>query len=513
MAEEFTCPIDEKYRSACKDLPKYSGSRFCVLHEPGEAKKEDFLKERKSKLDRKDYDFSGTVFPEGTSNFEGFKFDRGDASFAGATFVGGAAFSGTTFSGKVSFREVAFSGGADFSGATFGSEANFRQGTFAGEANFPNVKFQGVAYFTRTEFSGAARFNRAAFGGRTDFAKAELCGEANFSGATFDGAIVFTRAKFDAAAYFRETTLNDEVNVSRATFGGITDFGMAKFNGAANFSRVTFSCEVDFAVHVFAHMVDFSLATFKEKVSFSGRGSVENRVFDAGTWVQFDYCQIDKPELFTLNNVLSHPGWFVNVDARNLNFTDVKWYGMPRGPEGNIEDELQALRERGVDSPYTLLSQACQRLAANAEENRDYPLANEFHYWSMEALRKQGWIHVGLVASVYWALSGYGDRPRRAFWVLVGMWLTFAVLYMVVGRAELRVFSVSCFVFSVSSFAEGISHCVNALMYSLGTIARLGPEPVPGRLGPFQFLVIVEGILGPIQIALLALAIRRQVMR
>ena len=53
MAEEFTCDVDKQYRSACKDLPKYSGSRYCVLHEPDEAKnKEDFEEAKKSKLDR-----------------------------------------------------------------------------------------------------------------------------------------------------------------------------------------------------------------------------------------------------------------------------------------------------------------------------------------------------------------------------------------------------------------------------------------------------------------------------
>ena len=51
MAEEFTCAVDEIYRSACKDLPKYSGSRYCVLHEPDEAKnKEDFLKVKSASL-------------------------------------------------------------------------------------------------------------------------------------------------------------------------------------------------------------------------------------------------------------------------------------------------------------------------------------------------------------------------------------------------------------------------------------------------------------------------------
>lgn len=50
-------------------------------------------------------------------------------------------------------------------------------------------------------------------------------------------------------------------------------------------------------------------------------------------------------------------------------------------------------------------------------------------------------------------------------------------------------------------------------MYSLLALARLNPEPRPQEPGMFQFLVGLEGLLGPLQIALLALAVRRKVMR
>lgn len=39
---EFVCEVDDIYRSACKDLPKYPGTRYCVLHFPGEDKKGNF---------------------------------------------------------------------------------------------------------------------------------------------------------------------------------------------------------------------------------------------------------------------------------------------------------------------------------------------------------------------------------------------------------------------------------------------------------------------------------------
>jgi hypothetical protein len=204
--------------------------------------------------------------------------------------------------------------------------------------------------------------------------------------------------------------------------------------------------------------------------------------------------------------VLLHPGWFILADVRKVDFTDVNWYGMPGGPEGTLDEEIRALEARDVQSPHTLLSQACQRLATNAEENRSYPLANDFYYWSMEALRKAGWWRqLGLIRTIYWLLSGYGVKSGHAFGVLVVMWVVFAALYVIVPSSEF-------YAFLPTNSGQVISNAGQAIVYSLSTMARLNPEPKPDPSW-FQFLVTVEGILGPLQIALLALAVRRRVMR
>jgi hypothetical protein len=208
--------------------------------------------------------------------------------------------------------------------------------------------------------------------------------------------------------------------------------------------------------------------------------------------------------------------------VRNVNFTNVQWYGMLGGPKGTLDTEIDSLRNRGFESPHALLAQACRRLSANAEDNREYPLANELHYWSMDALRKGSWSyfkgltvrgmlkretwrdigqHFGLITTLYWALSGYGVRAARAFWALVVIWAAFATLYVLVDPPEFK------------DFGQGIGYFWQAAVYSLLALARLNPEPGPEEPGLFQFLVGLEGILGPLQIALLALAIRRKVMR
>jgi hypothetical protein len=272
--------------------------------------------------------------------------------------------------------------------------------------------------------------------------------------------------------------------------GKWTYFERAKFIGKAmSFSESKFSCEE----------TSFKGAKFRERAWFWG--TKNNPVFSPQAGVSFEQCRIEKPELLTFNTVLLHPSSFINTDVRNVDFTDVKWYGMPGGPEGTLEEEIDALTKRDIESPHILLSQACQRLSANAEENREYPLANEFYYWSMDALRKKGWRSFGPIRTLYWALSGYGVRARRAFLVLLAMWAAFTILYGLVDPPEFE------------KFGQGISYVWQSAVYSLLALARLNPEPKPELPGLFQFLVGLEGLLGPLQIGLLLLAIRRQVMR
>jgi hypothetical protein len=155
---EFVCGVEKKdpgYLSACENLPEYRDTGYCVLHFPGEEKKEDLEQVKKDKLEQEDYDFSGTVFPEGTADFGGVEFHR-DTHFTDAPFIGGADFREAQFSGDWTYFDRAhFSGGwtsfyrAHFSGertsfyrAQFGSaETSFQEATFAKEVYFSGVTF------------------------------------------------------------------------------------------------------------------------------------------------------------------------------------------------------------------------------------------------------------------------------------------------------------------------------------------------------------------------------------
>jgi hypothetical protein len=374
----------------------------------------------------------------------------------------------------------------------------------------------------------------------TLFREATVSGEGiSFEGATFSGKwAIFTQANFGG----------DHTIFSRAEFstGKSTSFTGTLFGSqTTHFAGTEFrSAETFFTAATFhSKLVFFCETLFKETVTFLGAefASTKRKAeADSGPWVLFSRCRIDKPELLTFRDVSLHPGWFVETEISRVDFARVRWYGLPGGPKGKLNDELAAIMEQGrwLISPNALLAETCQQLAANAEDNREYLLANEFHYWSMDALRKESWEYLtrlrknwlrvkrrcglvttlrwawrvinrrrlsrprsrfGIVTTLYWALSGYGVRAARAFWVLVGIWAAFTILYILVPASPFSGFSISDF--------------GDAIVYSLGAIARLNPEPRPDEPGLFQLLVTVEEILGPLQIALLALAVRRKVMR
>ena len=493
---DFICDVAETYRSACEGLPCYAehlGKQYCVLHFPGEGKQVAFQKMMKDKLAQHDFDFKGVVFPEGTADFVQFEFDT-NTSFAGATFVGNAHFRDAKFSGRR----------ADFSGAVFRGQ----------RTNFAGASFSGLwTLFKETEFSG----QRISFDGTMFRSKWTGFFAAHFGGKETD----FSRAKFVGSdTYFSEAQFSsDQTYFSYVWFGAKwkTDFSEAEFRSGqtsfidahfasedTDFSSAEFSSnDTSFANASFANDVSYVRAVFKERINFLGTN--RNLVFNSQGSVQFHEVRIDKPELLTFNSVLLHPGWFVESDIRRVGFTDVKWYGMRGGPKGTLDEEIDALKERHGKSSHTLLAQVCRRLSTNAEENREYPLANEFHYWSMDVLRKEDWSfytnltwrdllrwetwpaimkHFGLITTLYWAFSGYGVTAARAFWVLVLTWFVFAASYLVLRPSPFWV--------SASDIWEVLDNVREAAVYSLSALVRLNPRPQSEGLDWFQTLEAVR---------------------
>ena len=444
VAEGFTCEVEEGYRSACKRLDSY-----------GEHEGKRYCVLHFPSEEKKD-DFRRVLES---------KLAQIDYDFGGAIFPEGTS----------NFERYEFDVNTRFVGASFREEANFVGARFSGVGtSFHKAQFSGEnTYFSGAEFSGEL----------TDFTGAKFnARRTDFTGAKFNGK----------ATVFAHTTFSGE----------LIDFSGAEFSGQ----------ETKFLNATFLKNVRFLEVTFREKVLFVGTKA--NSVFDSEGWIVFDHARIDKPELLTFKTVLLRPAWFINMDVRKVEFFNVKWFGMPSGFDEEIDalkaNRLTTLRdaeERDViERAYSLLAQACRRLSANAEENREYQLANEFHYWSMEADRKKHrasafawWTLIWW----YWLLSGYGEREKRALMWLVGIWVGFAGLYMWVGPVGIEKQS-------LAGFPQAASE---ALVYSLGVMTRLANAIPKSASTLAEALIIIEGVLGPLQIGLFLLALRRKFMR
>jgi hypothetical protein len=483
----FVCDCDKWMRSACAEEPFYKeheGKRYCVLHFPGKEKSAKFKQAVQKKLDHKDFNFRGVWFPDEVL-FSEFKF-----------------------SADVDFISATFSATADFSGADFSAGAYFSSATFRAEADFAFATFSVAAYFTSAIFSGDADFGSAAFSVDADFGS--------------------------------------------ATFSRDADFTATIFNSKADFGSATFSVDADFTATIFNSKADFRSATFADRVSFAGAD--KHRAFS----LEIQFARMEKPDHVLFHTLSLRPHWFVNLDARKIDFTNVEW-GWDRR---SIKEEIKSLEDNNVSSPHRLLAIACWHLAVNAEENHRYEEASKFRYMAMDARRlqlregmrgnffKADWrvlkktlarLHwslrrdwgvrgrtltrskrfirvygktLNLLYRLYWMVSGYGERIIRASAVLVGIWFISALLYTFVdfGPSEPKLASEADVASAKRDEIGAPLKFRRALTYSAGVMTLQKPEPRPATAAA-QTVVLFETILGPVQAALLALAIRRKFMR
>lgn len=517
----FVCACELWNRSACEREQFYKeceGKCYCVLHFPGKQKSEAFKQALLRKIESKDFDFRGIWFPD--VSFEEFDFGTAAADFGHATFTEKA----------------------NFSRARFGA-ANFDFVRFNAAANFTSASFSQRTQFTSARFLQGAYFNHATFSDVVDFGSARFCMAAYFGYASFQAAD-FSNASFSASL----------ADFSGASFSGAANFTCANFDEVAEFGNASFSAEAYFTNASFRAAVNFSYATFKNHIIFAGKEA--EAVFAESSYLDLRFARIEKPELMSFHTITLRPGWFVNIDARKFEFSNVDWYWR------SINKEIASLQNSEVSSPYRMLAIAYRHLAVNAEENHRYEEASNFRYMAMDT-RRLKWIaklkgkfflghwrvlskavirltrsgkrHSGAprrrllrvkrYAAVYsrgldvlhwfyWALSGYGERVLRAAVVLIGILILSAALYTQVGfgRWEPRITGESEPMTTKRDDFGAPLKLSRALTYGAEVMTVQRPEPRPLTTAAHT-IVLLETILGPVQAALLALAIRRRFMR
>ena len=340
-------------------------------------------------------------------------------------------------------------------------------------------------------------------------------GDVDLSFANFTSKFVVRAVTFQQGVKCVSATFNDKVAIS-AHFLGLADFTFSEFHKGANFLNsiftgptmfggVNFGAEARFNLVRFENDAEFS-ARFQDAVQFSGND--RQIVFSLAKRAAFDSIRLDHPELAMITNTPLRPWWFINAPSSKIVLVDVKW-------QNNVRDEVAKATEAYGARGYGLLATAYRNLAVNSEEMHRYREASDFRYSSMEAQRlaKNGGYAFWTLHWWYWAASGYGERIGRAVLFLLALWFIFGLVYMRVGftRTDLPAPAVQQSVVAPDEYGKPLRPG-KALMYSLGVLSLQKPDPKP-LTDTAEFAVILESVFGPLQAALLILAIRRKFMR
>jgi uncharacterized protein YjbI with pentapeptide repeats len=573
----FVCDCEELRRSACRSeifYKTYDGLRYCVLHYPGTEKHVAFQAALARKEKAQDFDFGGVWFPYAVdfsqmviseANFGGAVFNSAvrfrETEFGEYATFGSAQFVQADFSrakfidadfGFTKFNEANFLDAqfedAYFANAEFIGDAKFNPAIFLGRASFSNARF-GRAFFGNTDFSGGAYFGNAKFGGLADFGDVKFGGP-NFEHAQFVARVNFGRAEFSASPVFVGVQF-DEVDFSDTTFTGDADFKETKFRGSADFGAArlkanAFFNDTEFEKNAYFNdvkflnneeregippeaiassrdrVVAFDKAKFKDAVAF---GSVE---FDSQVNLRFMDTTFEQPDRVSFQDVNLRPIWFASVDPRPLHFIKVHWNKLYR--RKFIAAEIKTLEDQGIDTPYESLEIVCGQLAVNAEENSRYGEAARFRFIANKARSRgtwhnliknpsewESWINLNPLLWIYGFVSGYGERAWQAALVLVSICFIFAAIFYFGQRDGVwwRLSTADTGTSTADQPAEQkpiLRDFKEAVIYSAAVLTLQKPEPLPANKRAKTF-VLLETVLGPIQAALLALAIRRKFMR
>lgn len=453
--KSFVCNYVEEGRNtqpkSCKDLPRYKsfeGKDFCVLHYPQNDKKTDFEKVLKEKFEDKSefLNFRGIWFPTETP-LERIFFEGADFKNEWTCInVGGGLASIPPGESRIFNREI------DFSYCVFNGKLNLASYTFYKDLHFKHAIFNDEVIFSHTRVKNID-FSYTEFNSKVDFSFVYLDGCINFSFATLKSSLKFSEhEKYDFYAKPMEVSI---------------------------VGRTPVSTPKKKKVHV------------KSTPHFSDKSSII-----------FQYAEIEIPQNILFHTINLRPIWFINVDTSKFTFTNVVWRGNKENSKPNVKDEINALKnlDISVPYPYKLLAKTCRQLAINEEENHRYEEASELRYLSMEAKRLEdfGNLDFWKLHWWYWLSSGYGERWKRAFIVLILILVTSVALYMS----------------SESLFKDGKQgfDFWEAISYSLRVMALQRPEPQPEN-NFAKVVVAFQTILAPLQLALLALAVRRKFMR
>ena len=494
-------------KAVCKDLPAiylHGGQMYCVLHYPVMDKEAAFEKVFRARITTHEYCFYGTWFP-GSINLSNHSF--GDwADFAWTTFDGNVTFESSRFRGNAQFLCSTFTKKVSFSGAVFSADkrhglpTNFYSAAFEDEADFSSVRFESKVEFSRARFCWRLDPSKR-FAPTSSFAFAHFAEEAIFENVSFGDK---TSLEYPASITFQ-----------KSTFEKLANFRESEFFLHGHFGQVTFKKTVDFRDTYVPASIGFYEASFESFARFSGRNKKRDSWAKKG--LNFNSVYIEAPEKISFQSLALDPESFINTDVRRFDFTDIDWRIKNFAFDWSRSKHVLFWKERAKEarSNYELVEVAYRRVAANAEDSNQYRYASKLRYAAFEIQRLNRWYGRLPFTLLWWYkwTSRYGES-----WSFSTVMLALILAASAYGYTKLP--------FYVCPSDKPVNQTSTAGLCTIRTletyeatrqsVATATFQTVDYRkpvTGNGEMLVLGEKILAPIQAALLALAIRRKVMR
>ncbi|KOV84712.1 pentapeptide repeat-containing protein [Nocardia sp. NRRL S-836] len=374
--------------------------------------------------------------------------------FGEATFQGGADFRSVVFPGRVFFDDATFGGPLFLNGAHFQEQAWFLRATLT-EGHFTETTFDRFAGFHHVRATASLGFTGSVFSGRTDFD--DISAPAiDFTDATFakraemllSGASLFTGTHFDGGLDLRLSAKDGTASVRRTHFGASSTIttaalGKDRLSGLFDTARVVSLQETDVEklslVSVDLGDCLFSGALNLDKISLSGR--IDFARFPKGwreaRWFEHRKFRTSPGPPSRRSLIREDLFWRVRASAAYYELTGDEaggrklWLAAGLPPTHPSPVAVQV-----PDGPH--LASLYRSLRKALEDAKNEPGAGDFYYGEMEVRRLISplWSTDGLLLTLYWALSGYGQRASRALTALALLLGTLTVLLTGYGLAD-----------------------------------------------------------------------------
>lgn len=550
------CCKAKKYKWCAKHKTVYtdkSGLKYCIFHAPEKKVKthEEFNKHVYRRIQRASEnieicDLRGTIFPWKITfnqfnkdnplpdiNFSDSIFNgnagffsticNGDITFFKSIFNGEISFWNSTFRERAYFADSTFNGNAIFGYSTFNRDVNFDRATFKKQANFGNSTFNENAVFGYTIFNDPI-FWYSTFNGNADFRKSTFDMYAKFWNSTFKENADFRKTTFNGDANFNNSTFEKFVNFDNSTFKGSAKFYNSIFNGDTFFNGSIIDGDTSFYYSTFNKDAAFDDLTFNGEADFDGSAFKENAFFlnTYFNWAFFKWCKIEKAAYFE-NIDLSNVS-FLDFNPNNMNFQGCTW------PQKNYKGNrwLQKLFKRNIvydesvlnrdNNTYEKVEHIYRKLKHKCKKEHNEPETSSWHYGEKEMFRKKLWWRRWIpfsISNLYWAFSGYGERPVRAGLVLLAMMGILSFLMSISGlhlsetTVNIDFKTIEGVIWSLDGqrFFHLIVTCMQHILFVNA------PNFTPAtHLGAF-FMLLFTRVMFPIQVVLLILALRNKLRR